>query len=108
MRLIDADQLKELLLHERDAIPKTIQERYGFGVGRPNNHGNSMRGGIRKALRCMEQCITIDPEELRPRGKWIEQTVRGALVLVCSVCHCGSNLFYEQNYCPNCGAKMEV
>lgn len=60
VRLIDADVLKELILKERDAIPKTIVERYSFGVGSPNKHGNSMRGGIRKALRCMEQCPTID------------------------------------------------
>ena len=60
MRLIDADALKEKILKERDAIPKTCTERYGFGVEFPNKHGNSMRGGIRKALRCMEQCPTVD------------------------------------------------
>ena len=70
MRLIDADALKEKILKERDAIPKTVTERYSFGVGFPNHHGNSMRGGIRKALRCMEQTPTIDPESLRPQGEW--------------------------------------
>jgi hypothetical protein len=70
MRLIDADALKERILKERDAIPKTVAERYSFGVGMPNSHGNSMRGGIRKALRCMEQTPTIDPKSLRPKGRW--------------------------------------
>ena len=60
MRLIDADEFKAKLLKERDAIPLTCQERYGFGVAIPNKHGTSMRGGIRKALRCMEQTPTID------------------------------------------------
>ena len=60
MRLIDADALKEKLLKERDAIPTTVIERYSFGVPTPNHHGESMRGGIRKALRCMEQTPTID------------------------------------------------
>ena len=60
MRLIDADALKEKLIEERDAIPLTCTERYGFGVEFPNHHGQSMRGGIRKALRCMEQTPTID------------------------------------------------
>lgn len=59
MRLIDADVLKEAILKERDAIPDVIIERYTFGRV-PNNHGDSMRGGIRKALRCMEQTPTID------------------------------------------------
>lgn len=60
MRLIDANELKEKLLKERDAIPLTCTERYGFGVEFPNHHGQSMRGGIKKALRCMEQTPTVD------------------------------------------------
>ena len=60
MRLIDADALKEMLIKERDAIPLTKTERYGFGVDFPNQHGMSMRGGINKAFRCMEQTPTID------------------------------------------------
>ena len=64
MRPIDADELKKLILKERDAIPKEIYERYGFGVGTPNKHGNSMRGGIRIALRCMENTPTLDVVEV--------------------------------------------
>ena len=60
MRLIDADALKEQLIKERDAIPITKTERYGFGVEFPDPHGMSMRGGINKAFRCMEQTPTID------------------------------------------------
>ena len=60
MRLIDADAFKELIIAERDKIPLTTTERYGFGVEVANAHGQSMRGGIRKALRCMEQTPTID------------------------------------------------
>ena len=60
MRLIDADTLKEMLIKERDAIPLTKTERYSFGVGLPNPHGMSMRGGINKAVKCMEKVPTID------------------------------------------------
>jgi hypothetical protein len=60
MRLGDLDVLKEMLIKERDAIPLTKTERYGFGVGLPNSHGMSMRGGINKAFRCMEKVPTID------------------------------------------------
>ena len=60
MRLIDADALKAKLIEERDSIPLTRTERYGFGVEFPNHHGTSMRGGINKAFRCMEQTPTID------------------------------------------------
>ena len=60
MRLIDADALKEKLLKERDAIPLTYTERYGFGVEFPSTHGQARRGGIKTALRCMEQTPTVD------------------------------------------------
>lgn len=60
-RYIDADELKRRILFERDKIPFTLPgATYEFGIAKPNQHGNSMRGGIRKALRCMEQCKTVD------------------------------------------------
>lgn len=73
MRLIDADALKEMLIKERDAIPLTKTERYGFGVEFPDPHGTSMRGGINKAFRCMEQTPTIDAV---PVVRWIPVTER--------------------------------
>ena len=61
MRLIDADELKKRILVERDKIPLTCPgASYEFYISKPYQHGNSMRGGIRKALRCMEQCKTVD------------------------------------------------
>ena len=60
MRLIDADALKEMLIKERDAIPLKRTERYGLGCEFPNHHGESMRGGINKAFKCMEKVPTID------------------------------------------------
>ena len=73
MRLIDADALKEMLIKERDAISLTKTERYGFGVEFPDPHGMSMRGGINKAFRCMEQTPTIDAV---PVVRWIPVTER--------------------------------
>lgn len=60
MRLIDAYALKKAILEERDKIPLEIVERYSFGVAVPHKHGESMRGGIRKALRCLEETPTVD------------------------------------------------
>lgn len=62
---------------------------------------------------------TIDPESLRPQGKWVEAENRSkSMKFICSECakiayfpqptrerkwtkHCG------YNYCPNCGAQMK-
>ena len=54
MRLIDANKVIKNIVAERDKIP------YELVSGKPFKHGNSMRGGIRKALRCIEQAPTVD------------------------------------------------
>ena len=53
-RLVDANEVVKAILAERDKIP------YELISEKPFKHGNSMRGGIRKALRCIEQAPTID------------------------------------------------
>lgn len=113
MRPIDADALKKLLLEERDKIPLEIIERYSFGCPSPNKHGAAMRGGIRKALRCMENTPTLDVKPVK-HGRWILKsfiphhvTVDG--YLVCPNCN---NSFYRIKgtwfkRCPHCGTKMD-
>lgn len=54
MRLIDANRVVKDIISERDKIP------YELVPEKPFKHGNSMRGGIRKALRCIEQAPTVD------------------------------------------------
>lgn len=62
--LISRKALVKAILEERDKIPLTITERYAFGCESPNKHGQSMRGGIHKALRCIEQAPAVDAVEL--------------------------------------------
>ena len=54
MKLIDANKVIKNIVTERDKIP------YELVSEKPFKHGNSMRGGIRKALRCIEQAPTVD------------------------------------------------
>lgn len=103
MRLIDADALKERLIKERNAISVTKTERYGFGVGMPSPHGMSMRGGINKAFRCMEECPTIEAEPVR-HGRWIVRNKANGWV-DCS--ECGTMGSPQWKRCPVCEAKMD-
>ena len=57
---------------------------------------------------------TIDPESLRPKGRWniIECDKENKRIFV--ECECGATFKLSMfdfglcyNYCPNCGAKME-
>ena len=61
MRLIDADAVVKAILEERDKIPRTIATApYEPWAENPYHAGDQMRGGIRKALRCIEQSPTVD------------------------------------------------
>lgn len=70
--------------------------------------------------KCIGEQPTIDPESLRPKGRWIEtdwvepdghyfecvHTPKAGLL--CSECrHCfKKDLLWKDNFCPNCGAQM--
>lgn len=63
----------------------------------------------------MSKLPTIDPEELRPKGRWIEiDDNYGDSHWQCSACkvewyfEVGDPAENGSHYCPNCGAKMEV
>ena len=61
MRLIDANAVVKAILEERDKIPRTIATApYELWAEKPYHAGDQMRGGIRKALRCIEQAPTVD------------------------------------------------
>ena len=60
-RLIDANAVVKAILAERDKIPRTVPTApYELGTEKPFRAGDQMRGGIRKALRCIEQAPTVD------------------------------------------------
>ena len=61
MRLIDANAVVKAILEERDKIPRTIATApYEHWAEKPYHAGDQMRGGIRKALRCIEQSPTVE------------------------------------------------
>lgn len=106
MRLIDADALKERIIIERDKIPLTKTERYSLGAELPYRHGQSMRGGIRKALRCMEQTPTIEALPVK-HGRWVHSIEVDADWVGYKCSECCEFGAPSWNYCPNCGAKMK-
>lgn len=60
MKLINYEEYKNKLLEIRDSIPLTVPAAsYELMREKPYTHGMSMRGGIRKALKCLEQCQNV-------------------------------------------------
>ena len=92
MRLIDADEL----------LKKKVLVYSCF---------NDEAEGI--LVKDIEETLTIDPEDLRPKGSWEFGVKRGASGYWCSNCESGFTgenaewIAKEHDYCPKCGARME-
>lgn len=65
--------------------------------------------------KCFDEAPTIDPESLRPKGRWgVHRESEISKTVYCTNCwkdfyiHRKGELQIDtQPYCPNCGAKME-
>ena len=87
MRLIDAN-----------ALIKVIQQNDYMLTAKHNSMAPGMfTSGIRQAV---DESQTIDPVR---HGKWL--SVCGCIVR-CDLCR--NESAGETNYCPNCGAKMDL
>jgi hypothetical protein len=110
MKLLNYNELKTLILEERDKIPLTVPgARYELYIPQPNKHGESMRAGIRIALRCMERCQPILLDDLLPkeRAMWIPYYNGGIdrREYRCSKCWNGTPNNQDPR-CLNCGSEM--
>lgn len=111
MRPIDADEVIKAIVAERNKIPLTTADRHG--IENTWQHGQSMRGGLRKALRCIAETKTL---KVKPvvHGRWI---FADDGYMRCSECTQKAPVVqpYDDeptttatNYCPNCGAIMDL
>ncbi len=109
MRLIDADALYDL-----------VEEQIEKETGAYTRGRNTAFNIVKSALR--NECATpaIDPESLRPHGRWVQkyhiekmhyspddiEQYKVPNGFYCSCCNEISGR--TTNYCPNCGAKMDA
>lgn len=91
MRLIDADALME-------DINESLSEMTGIGIA---VGGDWLWAKLNDAI---EHAPTIEPE--RKMGHWIKTYRNGFGNLIGYCNQCGRSASVD-NYCPNCGAKME-
>ena len=104
MRLIDADALEELFREVISGIAK-----------KPEMTGNleHMIRASAMVVEMIQDAPTIEPE--RKKGKWVDKdlykhTMARTLdgYTFCNKCNHHEEYGYRSNYCPNCGARMEV
>lgn len=103
MRLIDAEWLEDLLLmHEQNA--RAIE-----ASGRKVSF--TYADGIRTGYADVGLCPTIEAEPIK-HGQWInvnDGKWNTVYVLKCSCCgEIDTRMYVTDNYCPNCGAKMDA
>lgn len=88
-RLIDADELLEKAEYISTGFKSRGMQVCFYGV----------------TAATIENAPTIDPESLRPHGKWVKEPFSSRCV--CTNC---KSVFPEwirvYNYCPFCGARM--
>ena len=93
MRLIDADALKEAIKNDMYVVDYGVEGAiYGM-----------YWSGI-------ENAIDEQPTVEQKAGKWLIAEKDRYMVhsVRCSVSVCGYCISWMANYCPNCGARMEV
>ena len=80
---------------------------YAFQMFRKYESNRSNKDWVDRIEAFLKAQPTIDAEPVR-RGRWVGVSPM-VDSLECSIC--GWNILgeeFETNYCPNCGAKMEV
>ena len=79
-----------------------------LGIGKANREifdNKAYADGWNAAIDIIVSAPNADVQEVR-HGKWKFDRFDNAW---CSVCHhCGSNDAEVSDYCPNCGAKMDL
>lgn len=73
-----------------------------------DNHGRAK--GIRSAIRALHEMITSAELEPVRHGLWILKHIGAGHMYECSCCHKQPCIYItdQTNYCPNCGAKMDL
>lgn len=99
MKLINYAECQHLIVNELNKLPTYTNGKYC-------KHNASMRGGIHRALKCLEKCQLYVPTTDCRYGKWLINS--DSYYPYCSLCKEEPQNGIMTKSCPNCGAKMVV
>lgn len=103
VRLIDAnavcEKLREIIEEYERRIPDySSNDVMGNGKKAARKWGNKA-DGIEKAISVINEAPTIEPEPVK-HGRWCGT--------VCSNCASSDCNYFDHDYCPFCGARMDL
>ena len=112
-----------LTARERTVTTMRLIDADALGVGRCSRDilPDTYCAGWNGLIHIINSAPTINPDDLRPNGRWRETnwaeydghseviTHYEITALKCSNCCCcfKKEALWRRNYCPNCGAKMD-
>ena len=96
-RLIDANALRQRMFSYYGCVNEYSSKEHYRGETLMNYEVADM------IEDCIDNAPTVDAVEV-VHGRWKEPYF---LYLVCSECGTGYVKYFDMNYCPNCGAKMD-
>ena len=95
-RVIYADDVQEKIVWERDLVDTD------------NMHGVGMHNGLSLAHAIVLTTPSVDAAPV-VHGRWIEKPYLFGTTKYCSICGLNYGMPHGVfNYCPNCGAKMDL
>ena len=101
----------EVRLIDANALEKRMEERLN-SLRKEFGNYDHYTDGFEEGCVAVEDAETIDPESLRPKGRWKYDECN--LEWACSECLCAAHVnlgaisgYILSDFCPNCGCKME-
>lgn len=96
---------------EREALISDIVKRYCEpceAIGKDHNHCACRACWVDDMIGEIEDFPSTDVAPVK-YGKWLRTDIDGEAISKCSVCKYPVSTFWnESNFCPNCGAKMNL
>ena len=88
---------------EREALEVALNHRFNFLMAE-NGEYDHYTSGFDEAVTRVENFPAADVAEVR-HGRWLCVDTDTEQFFLCN--RCKKKEYWESNYCPNCGAKMD-
>lgn len=89
---------------KRESVLAICEKEYKERLKMLDYSGDTIAWNIGNAVKNLPAADVVEVKH----GKWELWTVRGEAELYCSVCGNSPNVIYEYEFCPSCGAKMDL